>query len=107
MSREGRRGVPLPPAGTLSTPPLLPPRRSPRLPCCHRYVPWVTVNGVPLGSDLDALWHYVCMALHPARRPQACYMPPDAADAQQLPSSGACTRSWLGGVAGARARQLE
>jgi interferon, gamma-inducible protein 30 len=28
----------------------------------HQYVPWVTVNGVPIGSDMDNLVTYICAA---------------------------------------------
>lgn len=65
-----RRLTSFPPSG--SPPPLsfLPPS----------YVPWVLVNGIPLGQ-LDAqLLRIVCLAFS-GKRPAACYAPPDAAAA--------------------------
>jgi interferon gamma-inducible protein 30 len=43
----------------------------------HRYVPWVTVNGVPLGTLDDRLALFVCVA-YLGRRPDACYEPPSS-----------------------------
>jgi hypothetical protein len=38
----------------------------------HRYVPWVTVNGVPLLSADASLERFICVAYDEADRPQAC-----------------------------------
>ena len=38
----------------------------------HQWVPWVTVNGVPLWEDNDNLWQYVCAA-YDGERPPVCF----------------------------------
>lgn len=37
----------------------------------HTYVPWVVVNGVPLGADYAALQSIICVA-YTGKRPEAC-----------------------------------
>lgn len=34
----------------------------------HTFVPWIVVNGVPLGSDFENLDRYVCAASDPHQR---------------------------------------
>ncbi|KAI3437801.1 hypothetical protein D9Q98_000248 [Chlorella vulgaris] len=65
---EGEQGRALEAEAEAATADLRPP---------HRYVPWVVVNGVPLGEDADKLWRYVCIA-YSGKRPEACYAPPAA-----------------------------
>lgn len=50
---DGEEGARLERAAALATDALRP---------RHEYVPWVTVRGIPLGSDLGNLWKYVCAA---------------------------------------------
>jgi len=38
----------------------------------HQWVPWVTVNGIPLWDDNDNLWQYICAA-YPGERPAVCF----------------------------------
>jgi interferon gamma-inducible protein 30 len=76
---EGRQGDALERAAAEETAALRPP---------HRWVPWVVVNGIPLGEDLDSLWRYICVA-YAGQRPAACYAPPPslaAARGLQLPA---------------------
>ncbi|KAK9807369.1 hypothetical protein WJX73_007815 [Symbiochloris irregularis] len=42
----------------------------------HQYVPWVVVNGIPLGSSYQSLQSVICVATN-AQRPKACYDVPD------------------------------
>jgi interferon gamma-inducible protein 30 len=45
----------------------------------HRYVPWVVVNGIPLGEDYANLAKVICAAAGPeADRPEACFKDPDS-----------------------------
>ncbi|KAK9917853.1 hypothetical protein WJX75_008965 [Coccomyxa subellipsoidea] len=39
----------------------------------HLYVPWVTVNGIPLLDDYANLQTYICVALHENLRPDVCF----------------------------------
>ena len=76
---EGRQGDALERAAAEETAALRPP---------HRWVPWVVVDGIPLGEDLDSLWRYICVA-YAGQRPAACYAPPPslaAARGLQLPA---------------------
>lgn len=41
----------------------------------HTYVPWVVVDGVAIGSASPFLRHFVCVALRPGDRPDACTIP--------------------------------
>lgn len=72
---EGEQGAELEHEAEAETASLTPP---------HRYVPWVVVNGIPLGQDNAQLWRYVCVA-HAGNRPDACYVPPGASLAGQRP----------------------
>jgi interferon gamma-inducible protein 30 len=63
---EGPQGDALERAAAEETAALCPP---------HRWVPWVVVNGIPLGEDLDSLWRYICVA-YTGQRPEACFAPP-------------------------------
>lgn len=39
----------------------------------HQFVPWVTVNGIPLLDDYANLKTYICVALEEYSRPDVCY----------------------------------
>lgn len=43
----------------------------------HEWVPWLTVNGVPLWDDNDNLQQYICAA-YGGPRPSSCYEKHDA-----------------------------
>ncbi|CAL8465514.1 g5050 [Coccomyxa elongata] len=42
----------------------------------HPYVPWVLVDGVPLGADCGNLATYICTA-YKGEKPEACYETPE------------------------------
>lgn len=65
---EGEEGAALERAAEAETAALVPP---------HRYVPWVTVNGVPLGTMDEKLALFVCVA-YAGARPDTCYAPPSS-----------------------------
>lgn len=73
----GARGDELDAAAAKETAALRPP---------HQWVPWVTVNNITLGEDLDALWRYVCVA-YTGERPEACYAPPPSTAAAAVQGS--------------------
>ncbi|KAK9810461.1 hypothetical protein WJX72_011078 [[Myrmecia] bisecta] len=50
----------------------------------HKYVPWVVVNGIPLGGAMEALPIIVCAA-YTGERPEQCYADP--------PGNGALKRA--------------
>lgn len=39
----------------------------------HQFVPWVTVNGIPIQEDYENLKTFVCAAYTSGRRPDECY----------------------------------
>lgn len=41
----------------------------------HTYVPWVTVQGIPLGGAFEDVRRYICVAFT-GKRPQGCFAPP-------------------------------
>ncbi|KAK9855791.1 hypothetical protein WJX84_003604 [Apatococcus fuscideae] len=43
----------------------------------HQYVPWVLVNGIPMGSSADSLPAIVCAA-YTGKRPDICFKEPAA-----------------------------
>ncbi|KAL4422804.1 hypothetical protein ABPG75_009001 [Micractinium tetrahymenae] len=65
----------------------------------HTYVPWVVVNGIPLGGLDSQLTRIVCIAFS-GIKPKACYEPPpDAAAAAALSAGGHTSAAAPAGVA--------
>lgn len=63
-------------------------------PCARRYVPWVLVNGIPLGGLDSQLTRIVCIAF-PGIKPRACYEPPpEAAAVGRKPATPAAALAW-------------
>lgn len=58
----------------------------------HAYVPWVVVNGVPLGASYEALKSVVCAA-YAGVRPEACYAVPPTVQSASFRSEGSRPRS--------------
>ena len=48
----------------------------------HLYVPWVVVNGIPIGEQADYVGSYVCAAYN-GTRPDACYQLPGRGQTHQ------------------------
>lgn len=42
----------------------------------HTYVPWLVINGVAVGQDMDKMEKFVCVATEPEARPDICYSDP-------------------------------
>ncbi|KAL4448881.1 hypothetical protein ABPG77_007598 [Micractinium sp. CCAP 211/92] len=60
----------------------------------HKYVPWVLVNGIPLGGLDSQLTRIVCIAF-PGIKPRACYEPPpEAAAVGRKPATPAAALAW-------------
>jgi interferon gamma-inducible protein 30 len=85
---EGQQGEELEREAARQTDGLCPP---------HAYVPWVLVDGVPLGESFDALKLFICVAYTGNPKPAHCYDPPAAAASSAaaqlvLPGVGHVTR---------------
>ncbi|KAI3911435.1 hypothetical protein MKW98_010322 [Papaver atlanticum] len=57
----------------------------------HEYVPWVTVNKVPLHMDIENFMKYICKAYKGTSKPKACQeLPTGIIPAEPKPNMKAC-----------------
>jgi interferon, gamma-inducible protein 30 len=54
----------------------------------HTYVPWLVINGVAIGQDMDKMGKFVCVAAEPEARPDICYNDPDPPSFRTQSNSG-------------------